>query len=410
MARYFNSHTVIRRSIGMGILLALLWLITPLASAVETLPLQQQQRKLEQVLEQSWRYWKKNYIKPGRYVLSPQLKAVTTEGQSYGMLLSVYNDEPQVFKELWQFTQTTMRRIPGDAIFPASFKNYDALFSWKWGTTKNGKKGRLTKETATDGDEVIAYSLFLAARKWGVPQYKKDAQIIIDDLRKKEIHEIQGRYYLAPAADIVKGSSSYMSFNASYIAPEIYRQFALEDSENREFWLKVNQDSYYALRQCSQQTSYGFPPRWCGVRWKDGSMFTMRPEFRKESGFNSESPRIFWHLGMAAAQGDSRARQYLSERPFLIQRYQKDKKLHSKYTGDGTAVEPAWPTRLSYSALVVQMALLKPEDTWQIYQQTLGKQWKPEGYWEYGPDYYPTSVVWFNLFTAVQLLKKAQTT
>ncbi len=406
MNRYLNRYQA-RQWIGTPVLLIVLWFQPAVSEAQNALPLKQQKANLSKVLQQSWQYWKKNYIQPNGAVISSELNAATSEGQSYGMLLSVYNNEPQLFAKLWRFTRTALQRKPGDPIFPPQYKNYDALFAWKWGPTANGNAGLLTRETATDGDEVIAYALLLAARKWNNADYRQEALTIVRDLREKAVQTIQGRYYLEPGADVARQSTSKMSFNPSYITPEIYQQFAVDDADHRAFWQKLTQDSYYALIQCSRQTSYGLPPRWCTVRWKDAAMATLDVHNPQKSGFNSETPRIFWHLGLAAAKGDVTARQYLRERPFLMERYQKDKKLHAKYTQTGIPVEPAWPSRLPYSALVVQTALIQPEQTWRVYQQTLGKQWRPEGFWEYGPDYYPTSVVWFNLYTAIQLLSKA---
>src|SRR4029453_12190620 len=66
--------------------------------------------------------------------------------------------------------------------------------------------------SATDGDEDIAYALYMANAQWG--GYKSDA-------------DAMGSAFAADiASDVVSGGSNYKTvFNPSYFAPAAYRKF-----------------------------------------------------------------------------------------------------------------------------------------------------------------------------------------
>ena len=140
-----------------------------------------------------------------------------SEGQSYGMITSLYSNDQTTFNRVWDAAETAM------------WNEGSKLYDWRVGA----KGGLIGTGMATDADEDIALMLLFAdslARK-GVwkphtgpkgADYRKRALEIINTIWGSAV--VDGRY-LAPGA----GWGGKAFVNPGYFSPASYRIFAKVD-------------------------------------------------------------------------------------------------------------------------------------------------------------------------------------
>ena len=99
---------------------------------------------------------------------------VRTEGMSYGMMISLQLDKREVFDKLWRWAKTYMA-YPSDS-------PWDGYFCWQCSVDGT----QIGQSNASDGEIYFVTALFLAAKKWGEPQYAADANEILHKITSKD--------------------------------------------------------------------------------------------------------------------------------------------------------------------------------------------------------------------------------
>lgn len=91
-----------------------------------------------------WSTFKSRFLTPeGRIVDNANNNVSHTEGQGYGMLLAVANDDRATFDKLWSWTRQHLLNTQND------------LFYWRY--TPNVSDPVADKNNASDGDVLIAW-------------------------------------------------------------------------------------------------------------------------------------------------------------------------------------------------------------------------------------------------------------
>jgi endoglucanase len=105
----------------------------------------------------SWHGYRDGFIDgQGRVIdYSADRGFTTSEGQAYGLFLSLVADDRATFRKIFNWTNTNM----------ASGRLGDVLPAWKWGLHA-GKWGVISTNSAADADAWMAYALLEAARIW----------------------------------------------------------------------------------------------------------------------------------------------------------------------------------------------------------------------------------------------------
>nr|WP_275785947.1 glycosyl hydrolase family 8 [Rhizobium gei] len=134
-----------------------------------------------------WQAYKSKFLDPAGRIIDDGNGGIShSEGQGYGLLLSVLADSPPDFALIWFFTRTELM-----------LRN-DGLAAWKWSPTT---KPHITDiNNATDGDILIAYALGLAGERWKQPEYTAAGRAIARAILDKTVIEKNGRTLLLPAA------------------------------------------------------------------------------------------------------------------------------------------------------------------------------------------------------------------
>lgn len=222
-----------------------------------------------------WEQYKTNFISSdGRIIDHSQLQSTHSEGQGYGMRLSVmYNDKP-TFEKLWEWTKKNLA------------VRSDNLFAWQWGKRPTGEWGVIDYNNATDGDILIAYALLEAAEKWHVSSYKTDSLKILGDLRKKLSINWKGHALLLPGYYGFVNEQGII-INPSYFIFPAFRLFG--QVEDKSFWGKVYSDSLSIAGQAC-----------FGILCLPGDWVILKDKASLHSGnsayFGKEAIRLLLHL------------------------------------------------------------------------------------------------------------------
>jgi endo-1,4-beta-D-glucanase Y/4-amino-4-deoxy-L-arabinose transferase-like glycosyltransferase len=199
--------------------------------------------------QDAWDAYKTKFVHSYGQVINPVGPVTTSEGQGYGLLRAYSNDDKSAFAGIYAWTKDHME-----------YRKGDSLFSWKW-VLKNGKWVQADSNTATDGDEDIAYSLLEAGQTWHNKTYTTAAQKIIKDIWRKEVVKRGSGYYLASSA-LGANAAGQVLINPSYIDPAYYAAFTKVDPTDN--WNGLITTSYTYLSSIQDKTT-GMVPDWAMV-------------------------------------------------------------------------------------------------------------------------------------------------
>ncbi|XTZ39154.1 glycosyl hydrolase family 8 [Salmonella enterica] len=180
--------------------------------------------------ESNWALFKQNYLsQDGRIVDQENGNISHSEGQGYGMLLAVVNDDPATFEKMWRWTRNNLLR-------PSLW-----LFAWRY----DPKEQKVTDENnASDGDTLIAWALLLAGNKWHDQSYLTASENIQDALLTYLVIEQDGQTLLLPGLNGFAKDGGYI-INPSYFVFPAWESFW--QHRHNPVWLKLKKSSIYLL-------------------------------------------------------------------------------------------------------------------------------------------------------------------
>lgn len=190
--------------------------------------------------------WRNTFAEPctnGRYRIKFDTPSQSvSEGIAYGMLLSVYANDKELFDGLWLYYQ--------------DFVNANGVMNWKIDgcTTVIGNNG------ATDAELDAAYALIVADKRWqstGTINYESDALSLISIIKTYEVESVTN--VLKPG-DAWGGSNTT---NPSYLTPGYFRVFGVY-SNDTTYWNAVANKSYAIINANLTQNnaSYNLVSDW----------------------------------------------------------------------------------------------------------------------------------------------------
>ena len=233
-----------------------------------------------------WTAYKAHFIDAdGRLFDASQENVSHSEGQGYGMLLSVFNDDRETFARMWAWTREHLD------------VRDDALAAWRWRPGDNPHV--LDPNNATDGDLLISWALAEAGRRWGEADYDRQAARIARALARRVLFESAFGPTLAPGAagfgavdrdDGPVVNLSYWVFPAfdalKRVAPEVD-------------WAGLNR-SGLSLLETAQFGPRRLPADWIGL--KSGA----HPASGFPARFGYDALRIPLYLAWGGSRGKAR--------------------------------------------------------------------------------------------------------
>jgi len=221
--------------------------------------------KFNTAISQIYARWTKNFVRTdgtGLKVICPEQEngVTTSESMGYGMLIAAAMGDKDSFDKMWAYVKG---KLSG------------GLMTWKPGS----------QGSATDGDEDIAYALYMADGQWG--GYKTDADAMAGAILTNDI-----------ANGVVVGGSMFKStFNASYFAPAAYRKFS-------GGFASVISKTYGLVNANINGSTAGIPTDWGNP--SDGSPVMPSGDVKSPIdgiAMGYDAARVPWRLGLDACTG-----------------------------------------------------------------------------------------------------------
>src|SRR6201989_3063834 len=147
-----------------SLLMACALTVLPVAPAIAAQPAEQTQFVPQDYVVCAGWLNKSEFLVDGRIIDRANGNISHSEGQGYGMLLSVAADDRDSFEAIWNWTQKQL------------YVRGDNLAAWKWDPDANPHVS--DQNNATDGDLLIAWALMRAGKKWSEPKYTDAARAI----------------------------------------------------------------------------------------------------------------------------------------------------------------------------------------------------------------------------------------
>lgn len=192
----------------------------------------------------AWERYKQRFLTAeGRIADSGNGGVSHTEGQGYAMVLATAYDDRATFDRVWGWTRQTLRRP-------------DGLFSWRY--VPNVDQPVPDRNTATDGDLMIAWALLRAAKRWHRPDDQDAALDIIAALRREVVKIEDGQAYLLPGAEGFEDSTKRI-VNLSYWVFPALQDIAVETHDPT--WNQVVETGLHLIAT-ARFGVHDLPPDW----------------------------------------------------------------------------------------------------------------------------------------------------
>lgn len=146
----------------------------------------------------------------------------TSEGQSYGLFFALVANQRAQFDTLLKWTSDNL----------AAGQLGDRLPAWLWGQRDDGSWGVKDRNSASDADLWIAYTLLEAARLWQAPHYAATGRKLLALIRRDEIAQAgrAGPVLLPGAVGFALGNGRFR-INPSYLPEFMFRYLAATDPD-----------------------------------------------------------------------------------------------------------------------------------------------------------------------------------
>jgi cellulose synthase (UDP-forming) len=187
------------------------------------------------------RFLKRYVSGDGRVVRIDQGGDTVSEGQAYGMLLSVALDDKARFDTIWRWTHTHLQRP-------------DGLLAYLW---RNGSV--VSQQPATDADLDAARALVLAAKRFGVPSYRSAGLRLERAILANET-ALSGGSHVLVAGPWARTDPRVV--NPSYFSPRAYADLGTRADTAR--WTELAASSEAILSQLTARGAL-LPPDWAQV-------------------------------------------------------------------------------------------------------------------------------------------------
>lgn len=337
-------------------------------------------RHPRQLLADSWSAYIRHFIQEdGRVIDHKGGGHSTSEGQTYAMLRAVWMQDVGTFEKVYRWSTTNLRGP----------HRQDKLLAWKWGRKDDQTWTILDKNSASDADVLLAYTLLLAAERFKTPSYHTQALEVLADVWALDTAEVGGARYLL--AGDWRPDAGPLPLNPSYLMP--FALSAFQQADPAHDWNAVRESSYRVLETC--RSKVGLPTDWCWLE-ADGRLWIQNDPTQKFSDFGFEAFRVYWNLTASFRwDKDSRAQALLTRMGWLNDWWRIRRELPAIITVSGIPRE-TWRSLGMYGAFYPALALEDSTQANLLYRQGIEPTYK-DGRWGEPNDYYVQNWIWFGL-------------
>ena len=206
-----------------------------------------------------WDVYRQRFVADDGRVIDTGNSGVShSEGQGYGLLLSLAAGDQTRFETIWNWTQNNLQ------------VRTDHLFIWR--RSPGLALSDEDRNNASDGDILIAWALSIAYQRWNKPEYRKSATAILSDIKSKLTRRWRGTTVLLPGAQGFEKEQRY-TVNLSHWIYPAFKYFAQTDGSPVWQALIESGDELLARARFGR---WGLPPDWL-VLGNDLSIDTTKP-------------------------------------------------------------------------------------------------------------------------------------
>ena len=229
------------------------------------------------MIKDHYNKWKKAWYDASQgWILAPEGTCSTvSEAIAYGMLITVYMDDQQIFDKLYG----TWKSNGGNG----------AGMNWRVGCS--GGSG-----SASDADFDAALALVMASKQWG-GSYLNDAKTLIGWIASNDIN----------GGHIKPGNQWNDAFNPSYATTANFKVF---EKVNSSWSSSIASTAYSDLTAC-RNSSTGLVPDWCDWNSHKPTKTSASVQQAEAAGFFDDAARTPWRMAWAYYWfGDSEAKKF----------------------------------------------------------------------------------------------------
>lgn len=266
-------------------------------------------------LREAWQAYKPVYVQPPGYVLDRTRSdgEAISEGQGYALLRAAWSCDEPTFARIFDWVEANLRRP-------------DGLYSWTW----SARTGRVRDvNTATDGDQEIAFALILAAHAFGRDEYLTRAKELLVAIRTHEAIAVPGGWF--PAAG--NWAVDERIVNLSYFLPYAYPDFARVDPDGE--WDRVTDVGYALIARVLEQPGIVLPPDFMVVT-EDGAIAPLPEHSTLGRDFSFDAMRLYFRVALDCALYP---REVACDGPLnvapLVELLRRDGKIFTRYATSG---------------------------------------------------------------------------
>lgn len=173
-----------------------------------------------------WDDYKQKYLADnGAIIDTGNNKISHTEGQSYGLIFSLYYDDQESFKKILKWTDDNL------------FNSEKGLYVWAYKRQESDPVA--DKNNATDGDLMIAWALIEAGKKWKNKDYIRKGEKILSVIQNSLVVSFAKKDVLLPGLVSFLDSSKITINPSYYIFPALK---AVSQHTYQKRWKKIADD------------------------------------------------------------------------------------------------------------------------------------------------------------------------
>ncbi len=236
-----------------------------------------------------WADYARRFVMPdGRVVDTGRGGISHSESQGTGMLLAERHNDRAEFELIWGWTHANLA------------VRKDALMAWSW--RPDGHDHVPDKNSATDGDLLIAWALAEAGRRWNVPAYHDASAAIAKTLLSKLLRDTDAGPVLLPGSDGFETAQG-LAVNLSYAILPAYR--VLDGLVPNPAWHNLTLATH-TLLAAARFGKFSLPPDWLFVPkgWKASAKTpALSPWTEKPARFGFDAVRVPLYLAWSGADG-----------------------------------------------------------------------------------------------------------
>lgn len=246
----------------------------------------------------AWESFKNNLIShDGRVIdYSSEANKTTSEGQAYALFFALVANDRDTFDHLLDWTENNLAPNDFSAELPA----------WAWGKDSDGNWKILDKNSASDADLWMAYTLGEAGRLWNDRGYLALSSLLSNRILQDETFEASRLgLVLLPGIHGFVLDENRLRLNPSYLPMQLLKWFATHGEDPR--WDALYKSSRKIILEASLG---GYAPEWVIFDQKLGRVLQDEAESDGVGSYNAI--RVYMWAGMM--HGDDPTRQALLEK------------------------------------------------------------------------------------------------